>query len=143
MMEMANVINRLLGTKVLVKQLDNIPELVQRGISAKMVSRVESNLSLQPRETVMLLGVSESTRKRWRTNPKSKLDLSASDRLMRLVLLFAEAVQVFHDQEKARHWFHSSIQTLGMKKPVDLAITDFGSQEVRDALTRIRYGMFA
>jgi putative toxin-antitoxin system antitoxin component (TIGR02293 family) len=75
--------------------------------------------------------------------PSKRLDVAASDRIMRVASSLAEAVEIFGDKNKAVGWFKAPSVALGGQPPIELMTTDPGTKLVRDELSRIRYGHWA
>jgi putative toxin-antitoxin system antitoxin component (TIGR02293 family) len=66
-----------------------------------------------------------------------------SNQVFRLARVFAHAVEVFGDPQKAAEWFRRRNQALGGQAPLALMDTDIGVQEVDDILGRIEHGIFS
>lgn len=117
--------------------------LVGEGLPAAVIQRLEKSLHLTATESSRILAVSPSSRKRLKLAPRRRLDVTASDRAVRLASTIAEAADVFGDKEKAIGWFKTRSLALGGVSPLDLMTSDPGAQLVRDELDRIRYGHWA
>jgi putative toxin-antitoxin system antitoxin component (TIGR02293 family) len=66
-----------------------------------------------------------------------------SERVVRLSLLFKQAVETLGSIEEARKWFKLPNRALGQATPFDYADTEPGAREVEDVLGRIANGVFA
>ena len=66
-----------------------------------------------------------------------------SERVLRLLSLYARAVEVFEDQERATRWFSSRPKALGGKTPLEFMQTEPGARWVEDVLGRIEHGVFS
>lgn len=148
-MENTRVIEEFLGPLPAVRRAgrparpSRLHELVGEGLPAAVISRLEKSLQLSVSESVRILAVSKTSRKRFKRTPRKRLDTAASDRIMRVVSAIAEAVEIFGDKDKAIGWFKTPSIALGGQQPIDLMTTDPGAKLVRDELSRIRYGHWA
>ncbi len=66
-----------------------------------------------------------------------------SDRLRRLVRVFARAEEVLGSSGKASRWLSRTNRALGGETPLSLLDTDAGSQEVEAVLGRIEKGVYS
>lgn len=123
--------------------LAKLHHLIQRGLPAKVIGKLEKILGLSPPQSARLLGVSETSRKRFKQTPAKRLDEAASDRIVRLVSTLAEAAEIFGDDDKAIAWFKTPSLALNGQPPLELMTSDPGAKLVRDELSRIRYGHWA
>lgn len=131
------------GERVGLHDLDTLHELVEKGVPASAISRLELYLRLSARQTVKLLGISDTTRKRLKGQPRKLLSRDVTDRLVRVLQVFDEAVEVFGDSEKARLWLDEESYALGGKRPIDLLSSAPGLQLILDELNTIRFGNWA
>jgi len=118
-------------------------QLIQKGLPARVIGRLEKILGLTPSESTRLLAISETSRKRFKQTPAKRLDETASDRIVRVVSTVAEAADVFGDDQKAIAWFKTPSLALSGQEPLELMTSDPGAKLVRDELNRIRYGHWA
>lgn len=118
-------------------------ELVETGVPAASIRRLERFLGLNAKQTARLLGISDSTRKRLKARPRVSLSHDVSDRLVRVLQVFDEAVGVFGDTDKARRWFAEDSIALGDRPPIDLLSSAPGVQLILDELNTIRHGNWA
>jgi putative toxin-antitoxin system antitoxin component (TIGR02293 family) len=89
-----------------------------------------------------LLGVSERTLRRVRA-ANARLDLVASDRLIRVARISALAIAVLEGADEGVHWLKRRQIVLGGSSPIDLLTTDVGCAEVEKLLLRIEHGVCA
>ena len=118
-------------------------QIVAEGLPAAVIGRMERAIDLSAAESARVFGLSATTRKRYRSTPRRRLDPVASDRIVRVASAIAEAVAVFGDEAKAIAWFKTPSPALSDERPVDLVSSDPGARLVRDELLRIRYGHWA
>ena len=66
-----------------------------------------------------------------------------SDRTVRMARVYANAVEMIGDQEKAIGWLSTPNRALGGEMPLDQLDTDTGARMVEDILGRIAYGVYS
>lgn len=66
-----------------------------------------------------------------------------SNRVYRVARIFAHAVEVFDDQQKAAVWLSRPNAALGGRTPLSMLDTDIGVQDVNEILGRIEHGIFS
>lgn len=69
--------------------------------------------------------------------------MAESDRTVRLARVYASAVGMISDADKAVEWLQMPNRALGGKRPIDQLDTDVGAREVEDILGRIAYGVYS
>jgi putative toxin-antitoxin system antitoxin component (TIGR02293 family) len=57
--------------------------------------------------------------------------------------VYATAVEMIGDEEKAIEWLRTPNRALGGEKPLDHLDTDVGARRVEDILGRIAYGVYS
>lgn len=73
-----------------------------------------------------------------------RLTVEESDRLARIAKIWAHAVDVWHDDEKARAFLFRSHPMLEGRRPIDAALsTEMGAELVDQILGRLEYGSAA
>ena len=143
-MDSSHVLETFLGRLPRAAQgVHGLHHLVAEGLPAAVIGRMERAIDLSAAESARVFGLSATTRKRYRSTPKRRLDPVASDRVVRVASAVADAVSVFGDEAKAIAWFKARSPALGDERPVDLVSSDPGARLVRDELLRIRYGHWA
>jgi putative toxin-antitoxin system antitoxin component (TIGR02293 family) len=88
------------------------------------------------------LGIPQRTLTR-RLSEGSLLTSAESDRTVRMARLYAHAVEMLGDQEKATEWLRTPNRALGGERPLDQLDTDTGARMVEDVLGRIAYGVYS
>lgn len=86
------------------------------------------------------LGISERTLTRRRS--EGRLTAFESDRLYRLVSLYASAADVLGGLDAAIEWMRSPALALGDGTPFKHARTEGGARQVATLLARINHGIF-
>lgn len=117
--------------------------LVGEGLPAAVIGRIERAMDLSAAESARVFGLSATSRKRYKSTPRRRLDPAASDRIVRVASAVAEAAEIFGEESKAIAWFKTPSLALDNERPIDLMSSDPGARLVRDELLRIRYGHWA
>jgi putative toxin-antitoxin system antitoxin component (TIGR02293 family) len=133
------------GRKVLrrtVKKLDDLAALVREGLPAASVTVLAERLDIGSTILSEKLGIPLRTLTR-RLSQRSRLTSSESDRMVRLARVFATAVEMIGDENKAVEWLQTPNRALGGQRPIDELDTDVGAREVEDLLGRIAYGVYS
>ena len=144
-METEAVAEALGGRKVLgksVKNPDDLADLVRKGLPASSLTALAEHLGLGSTILSRKLGIPQRTLSR-RLSRRSRLSATESDRAARLARVFAIAVEMIGEEEKAVEWLRTPNRALGGERPLDLLDTDVGAREVEDVLGRIAYGVFS
>ena len=133
------------GAKVLgkaVKKPDDLADLVRRGLPASSVATLAAKLDLANGALSRKLGIPQRTLTR-RLSQRARLTVSESDRTVRLARVYATAVEMIGDREKAVEWLRTPNRALGGERPLDDLDTDLGARLVEDVLGRIAYGVYS
>jgi putative toxin-antitoxin system antitoxin component (TIGR02293 family) len=133
------------GRKVLrktVKKADDLARLVREGIPAKTITVLAEKLHVGHGVLSRKLGIPQRTLTR-RLSQASVLSPAESDRTVRLARVYASAVEMIGEEEKATEWLSTPNRALGGERPLDLLDTDTGARMVEDILGRIAYGVYS
>jgi putative toxin-antitoxin system antitoxin component (TIGR02293 family) len=133
------------GRKVLgkaVKKPDDLAELVRKGLPASAVTRLAERLEVGNTVLSQKLGIPRRTLTR-RLSHGARLTAAESDRTVRLARVYASAVEMIGDEEKAVVWLQTPNRALRGERPLDQLDTDVGAREVEDLLGRIAYGVYS
>jgi putative toxin-antitoxin system antitoxin component (TIGR02293 family) len=133
------------GRKVLgkvVKKPDDLAELVRQGLPANSVKELAERLDLGTTILSQTLGIPQRTLTR-RLSHGARLTAAESDRTVRVARVYASAVEMIGEEEKAAAWLQVPNRALGGKRPLDQLDTDVGAREVEDILGRIAYGVYS
>jgi putative toxin-antitoxin system antitoxin component (TIGR02293 family) len=142
-MESSVIAEALGGRKVLGKTVKNphdLAQLVRKGLPASSVKALAEKLALGTAVLSRKLGIAQRTMTR-RLSQRSRLTAAESDRTVRLARVYANAVDMIGDDEKAVEWLRTPNRALGGERPMDQLDTDIGAREVEDILGRIAYGV--
>jgi putative toxin-antitoxin system antitoxin component (TIGR02293 family) len=144
-METATIAEVLGGWKVLrkvIKKPDDLAQLVRKGLPATSVTILAEKLDLGNTVLSQKLGIPLRTLTR-RLSQGSRLTAAESDRTVRLARVYAGAVEMIGDEEKAAEWLQTPNRALGGERPLDRLDTDVGARTVEDILGRIAYGVYS
>ena len=133
------------GRKVLgkaVKKPDDLARLVRKGLPATVLIALASKLHMGNGLLSRKLGIPQRTLTR-RLSQSSLLTPAESDRTVRMARLYAHAVEMIGDPEKAIEWLSTPNRALGGERPFDQLDTDVGASIVEDILGRIAYGVYS
>ncbi len=133
------------GRKVLgraIKKPGDLAELVRKGLPATSVTALAEKLDMGNSLLSRKLGISQRTLTR-RLSQRSRLTAAESDRTVRLARVYAHAVEMIGDEEKAVAWLRTPNRALGGERPLDQLDTDLGARAVEDLLGRIAYGVYS
>ena len=131
---------RVLGRAV--KRPDDLAHLVRQGLPVGSVAALAEKLRLGNTVLSRRLGIPQRTLTR-RRSQASLLTPAESDRTVRMARVYANAVVMIGDEEKAIRWLGTPNRALGGGKPIDQLDTDTGTRMVEDILGRIAYGVYS
>jgi putative toxin-antitoxin system antitoxin component (TIGR02293 family) len=141
----ASIAEVLGGREVLGKVItkpDDLARLVREGLPARTVTALAQKLQIGNNVLSRKLGIPQRTLTR-RLSQRSLLTPSESDRTVRVARVYANAVEMIGDAEKAIEWLRTPNRALGGERPLDQLDTDVGAQMVDDVLGRIAYGVYS
>ena len=133
------------GRKVLgkaIKKPDELARLVRKGLPAGSVAALAEKLDVGNAVLSRKLGIPQRTLTR-RLSQQSRLTAAESDRTVRVARVYANAVEMIGDEEKAVEWLRTPNRALGGERPLDQLDTDLGARAVEDILGRIAYGVYS
>jgi putative toxin-antitoxin system antitoxin component (TIGR02293 family) len=133
------------GRKVLgkaVRKPDDLARLVRNGLPAISVTILAKQLRLGNSVLGQKLGIPQRTLTR-RLSHASRLTPAESDRTVRIARVYANAVEMLGEEEKAIVWLGTANRALGGDRPLDVLDTDVGARMVEDILGRIAYGVYS
>ena len=144
-METEAIAEVLGGRKVLgkaIKKPADLARLVRKGLPASSVTALAEKLDVGNTVLSRKLGIPQRTLTR-RLSQGSRLTAAESDRTVRIARVYANAVEMIGDEEKAVEWLRTPNRALGGERPLDQLDTDLGSRAVEDILGRIAYGVYS
>jgi putative toxin-antitoxin system antitoxin component (TIGR02293 family) len=133
------------GRKVLgrtVKSFAELAEMIRKGLPSGSLIVLGEKLDLKNAALSRNLGIPQRTLTR-RLSRHSRLTAAESDRAVRLARVYATAVEMIGDADKAAKWLQTPNRALGGEVPIDQVDTDMGAREVENVLGRIAYGVYS
>jgi putative toxin-antitoxin system antitoxin component (TIGR02293 family) len=115
---------------------------IQRGLAFQELEAFQqrSQLPLSAIQRVSLL----PPRTWQRRKSEGRLKAVESDRLWRLLRLFAKATELFEGNSPAASaWFQQPVEGLGGCTPLEMAETEVGAREVEELIGRLEHGVFS
>lgn len=144
-METPTIVEVLGGRKVLgrtIKNPDDLTQLIRKGLPVGSITALAERLRIGNSVLSRKLGIPQRTLTR-RLNQALLLTPAESDRTVRMARVYANAVEMIGDQEKAIEWLSTPNRALGGERPLDQLDTDMGARMVEDILGRIAYGVYS
>jgi len=133
------------GRKVLGRSINSfaqLAEVVRRGLPAGSLVVLGEKLEMNHAALSSKLAIPQRTLTR-RLSQHSRLTAAESDRAVRLARVYATAVEMIGDADKAAQWLRTPNRALGGAVPIDQLDTDLGAKEVENILGRIAYGVYS
>ncbi len=131
---------RVLGRSI--KSFADLAELIRLGLPAGSLTALGEKLDLKNAALSEKLGIPQRTLTR-RLSQHSRLTTAESDRTVRLARVYATAVEMIGNADKASKWLRTPNRALGGDVPLDHLDTDLGAKEVENILGRIAYGVYS
>lgn len=144
-MQTQDIAEILGGSKVLGRAVTNSDELmllIREGLPAGSITSLAQKLHIGNSTLSRKLGIPQRTLTR-RLSHSLLLTPGESDRTVRMARVYANAVEMIGDEEKAIQWLSTPNRALGGEKPLDRLDTDTGARVVEDILGRIAYGVYS
>jgi putative toxin-antitoxin system antitoxin component (TIGR02293 family) len=133
---------KTLGIKGPTSPLDLI-ETIRQGLPKQALERLAEALRVKVLDLEHILPVSKRTLQRYEQQDVKFLPKELSDHMLQVAKVYARAVDVFEDEERALEWLQAPIVALGGRIPMSLLDTSAGVDLVLTELGRIEYGVFA
>src|SRR6266852_6660841 len=129
-METEAIAEILGGRRVLgkaIKKPDDLAHLVRKGLPASSITALAEKLHIGNSALSRKLGIPQRTLTR-RLSQASLLTPAESDRTVRMARVYASAIEMIGDREKAIEWLRTPNRALGGEKPLDQLDTDTGAR---------------
>jgi putative toxin-antitoxin system antitoxin component (TIGR02293 family) len=78
-----------------------------------------------------------------RKDDNELLDVYKSERVIEITQVISKGLELFGTADNLQQWLHSTILSLGGKKPIDLLDTSFGVRMILKLLGRIEHGVYS
>lgn len=130
-------IGHLLNLKV--ESEADLLRIGRQGITPKAFKRVATRLNLPTN----LIGPATTIRRRLEAN--ERFSQPESERLLRVVRVYAEASQLFGDEQATKRWMNTAapfVQGQPAITPIELAASDSGARLLEASILRTAHGIF-
>lgn len=126
----------ILGRRI--QSIDDLEKAVSHGLPKRALRLTAERVyrSAGDARRVMFRIVPEATFKR-----RTRLSAAESERTERLARVIAAAEHAWDNQEDSREWLTKPHPELGMRSPLESAMTELGARRVEDLLDRLFYGI--
>ena len=114
---------------------------IRQGLPMSQFKNISVALDLASKDLAKILQLSPRTFDR--RVRSGTLTASESDRLDRLAILLARAIEVFGRESTAKAWLATRLDALAGETPMQHSDTTAGTTEALDLLGRIQWGVFS
>jgi putative toxin-antitoxin system antitoxin component (TIGR02293 family) len=115
--------------------------ILKNGLPVSSFEKLHKEMKVSSSELARFAHISIRTLQRRRQQGRFQTD--ESERLLRIGVLFDQAVDVLGGAEAARAWLRAPKKPLAGKSPLEYCDTEPGAREVEDLLGRIAHGVFS
>ncbi|WP_341939654.1 type II RES/Xre toxin-antitoxin system antitoxin [Marinimicrobium sp. C2-29] len=117
-------------------------KFIRHGLKVEAMEELRLALDASQKELSFLLSMSASTL--YRRKAKGVLRAEESDRVVRFALILDDAILLMQeDHDAALAWLRTPLDILGDETPLEHATTEFGAEEVKNLIGRLRNGVFS
>jgi len=120
---------------------DQLVDIGPRSVPWSAVNAFSKRLRIEPAALLKLIGITERTALRRKTEGYLKPD--EADRLLRVGRVLEEATRVFGEESRAAGWLSDPSPIFYNAPPLQYLDSDGGTQAVMQEIGRIGYGLFA
>ena len=135
------IVEEALNLSQPIKSPYDLMELARQGLVRSAMDSLAQLLKVSTKDLVTYLPISERTLQRYDENKKLSPELS--DHLIQIAKVYAKAVEVFVERDKAVKWLKYPSVALGGITPLSCLDNFSGIELVMDELGRIEYGVYA
>jgi putative toxin-antitoxin system antitoxin component (TIGR02293 family) len=136
-----NGIKQLFGGSKILGSSKDLSDLAQEGLPKQALVIFMQKINLDERRLFSYLDVTRRTIDNYQ--PKEKLRLYISDRLIHLAELYVKGKELFDSFENFNQWLNRPSVDLQGEKPIDLIHTRKGIDDLLHVLGRIEHGILA
>ncbi|WP_419659666.1 conserved uncharacterized protein, DUF2384 [Desulfosarcina variabilis str. Montpellier] len=113
---------------------------LKKGLPTESFDQLKDRLGISVSKLASIVQISSRTLNRRREKGRFRTD--ESERLLRLAIIYDQAVNLFGSDDAANSWLKHPARGLDGKIPLEYADTAPGAEEVMLLLGRIAYGVF-
>jgi putative toxin-antitoxin system antitoxin component (TIGR02293 family) len=116
-------------------------ETVEAGVPVATMARFVAASGMQLKDVYEVVIPARTLKHR--KARKEPLTSDESDKLVRLIRVYDQALRVLGEREKALYWLSEPKKRFEDRTPIQMLRTDLGGRMVEEMLGQIYYGMFA
>jgi putative toxin-antitoxin system antitoxin component (TIGR02293 family) len=116
-------------------------ETVEAGVPVATMARFVTASGMQLKDVYEVVIPARTLKHR--KARKEPLTSDESDKLVRLIRVYDQALRVLGEKEKALYWLSEPKKRFEDRTPIQMLRTDLGGRMVEEMLGQIYYGMFA
>lgn len=113
----------------------------RNGISASELEKLRVNIGLEHHHFAKILQV--TTRTLQNKTGKDKLNISVTEKALKLSRLYQNGYLTFGDKDNFKSWMRSKVLALGNQTPLSFLDTQFGFELVEQIIGRISHGIIS
>ncbi len=133
-MPTASDVSRLLNLNLDIADFSDFVPLIRNGFSRQCFDDFLSTSTIA--KSILRLSAFKDL-----PDDADELSSDASDCLLRIARIYAEATDLFGDKSNVAQWMITKSLTLGDQTPLELLDTTFGYEAVFHELKRIQFGI--
>ena len=116
-------------------------ETVEAGVPVATMARFVAASGMQLKDVYEVVIPARTLKHR--KARKEPLTSDESDKLVRLIRVYDQALRVLGEREKVLYWLSEPKKRFEERTPIQMLRTDLGGRMVEEMLGQIYYGMFA
>lgn len=116
-------------------------KVIKEGISKEELENLKRQSELDYNTLAKILGVTKATLHSKKGS--ARFDAYVSERILLLADVYSFGYTVFKEREKFNRWMKTPNRALGGIAPLSMAETVYGTDEVKNLIGRIYYGVYS
>ena len=125
----------------LTGRIQELAQMVRAGLPYKTLARFQEESELTMDSIALVMQIPRRTMARRKV--QGRLTPQESERMVRLLVIYDKAVQLFEgNMPAARTWLSTPTKSLSNQTPLRAAETEFGARAVEDLIGRLEHGVF-
>jgi len=119
----------------------DLVDLTRKGVRKSSLTSLSAYLGITMEA---LSGILHSSHRNiQRKDDKDLLDVYKSEQAIEIAQVISKCLDIFGTKANMQQWLHSSVISLGGKRPIDLLDTSFGIRMIFNVLNRLEYGVYS